>query len=411
MVRVARSILEEVAGYVAFESDDAKLLVAVGSFVRPAFPAIVEEFYAAIEANPGAAAVIRGGKKQIARLKEDLRQWLEGIVGGVYDAAYLERRQRIGHVHVRIGLDQRYMLSAMNILRAGLHRALDDALGPSGASSSWPADRVQRAHRAIDKICDIELAVMLETYRHDYVARIRSSERLASIGQLAASIGHELRNPLAVMETSLHLLGSRVQDDDRADKHLRRLGKQVKLCENIIADLLEMVRDRAPRREPVDAGAILREVVHTIPTKPNVSFEVQIADDIGLMMIDGVQFRQVCVNLLMNAAQAVASTGGGTVWAQLARSDEWLRLGVEDNGPGLPPGDPQRLFEPLFTTRSKGIGLGLTLCQRIAEMHGGRIQAQDRAQGGARFEVSLPPGETRPADHAALPSQDEKEPS
>ncbi|MFW6051686.1 MAG: sensor histidine kinase [Myxococcota bacterium] len=391
MAVAPKDILEEVAGFLEFTDHDAQLLAALGPLVRPRFYPIVDRFYDAIRESPGASSAITGGEAQIERLKGTLREWLGGIVGGVYDRAYLERRSRIGRMHVRVGLDQRYMFSAMNILREGLHRAFDEALDERG-DAGWPPKRRRDAHAAIDKICDMELAIMLETYREDYVARIRTTERLATLGQLAASIGHELRNPLAVVETSLHLLGRQVQDNPKAERHLGRIGDQVVLCGTIIGDLLEMARDRAPDRQPTDLRAVVRQAVEGLPGKEGVVFELDLPEDLPTVEVDQSQIHQVVVNLAMNAVQAVKPGGGGFVWLRARTEDGRVRLVVEDDGPGLTPEVQARLFEPLFTTRSKGIGLGLALCRRIVEKHGGAIEGRNRAEGGAAFEVTLPTG-------------------
>jgi two-component system, NtrC family, sensor histidine kinase HydH len=391
MVVPPKDILEEVAGYIDFSDEDARLLGDLGPLVSARIPPIIDEFYDAIQKSPGASAAITGGVAQIERLKGTLREWLAGVVGGVYDAEYLQRRSRIGRVHVRVGLDQRYMFSAMNLLREGLHRAFHEAM-ESDAGEPWPPERRRRAHAAINKICDIELAIMLESYRENYVERIRNTERLATLGQLAASIGHELRNPLAVVETSVHLLKRQIHGNPKAEKHLGRIGAQVTVCGTIISDLLEMARDREPRREDVDVAALLREAVASLPGAHGVTLELEIPPDLPRAPVDRGQLRQLLINLAMNAIQAVEGEpdGGGRVRILVDGQNAHLHLRVEDNGPGLSKEAQQRLFEPLFTTRSKGIGLGLALCRRIVDKHGGTITGRNREQGGAAFDVVLP---------------------
>jgi signal transduction histidine kinase len=393
MAVARQDILEEVAGYLDFTVEDAQLLRELGPLVRPRFPALVERFYDAIESSEGAHAVLTEGQAQVERLKATLQDWLEGVVGGVYDEAYLQRRLRIGRVHVRIGLDQRYMFSAMNILRRGLHDAVGAAFEsmPQAELARWTRPRRQQAHGAIDKICDIELSIMLESYREDYVSRIRASERLATLGQFAASIGHELRNPLAVMETSLHLLRRRLGDDERSARHARRIGDQVTLCGTIIADLLEMARDRAPTLKSVDVTSLAQEAVDAIPQREGAQLELDVPNESVHVNVDPVQIRQVLVNLVMNAQQSVTSQDGqGQVHVRLSSDETTLYLRVEDDGPGLSGEAKERLFEPLFTTRSKGIGLGLSICRRMVEKHGGTISAENAHPKGAVFEVRIP---------------------
>ena len=378
----SQRLLDELMRYLEFTPEDASLMLAMGPALRPHFPHIVDEFYAAIDRTPGASAVFTGGAAQIARQKSKLLDWLEGLVEGVYDVAYVERRARIGRTHVRIALDQRYMFAAMSVVRAGLHNALD-------AAAEWVGERLRAGHRAIDKLCDLELAIMLEAYREAYIARVKESERLATIGQVAASIGHELRNPLAVMQTSVHMLSRRMPMDERNVKHLRRVDEQISLCNSIIADLLELARDRAPERRPAALADIVREAASSVPRPPSVALELDIAEAMPPVAVDPGQFRQLVVNLVLNAVQASEATGGA-VELRLVSDERELLLMVEDRGQGLSTEVLARLFEPLFTTRSTGTGLGLALCHRIVEKHSGTLSATNRPGGGATFSVRVP---------------------
>jgi signal transduction histidine kinase len=381
---VTRALLVEISEYVGFDEDDARTLAEIGPFVRPQFTPIIDQFYATIQAHPGASKAITGGEAQVQRLKGTLIQWLEGVVAGVYDDAYYEMRARIGRAHVRIDLDQRYMFSAMNLIREGLHAALD--------ASDWPRDHLTRAHVSIDRILDIELAIMLETYREAYIARIRASERLATLGQLAASIGHDLRNPLAVVETSLHLLKRRVDEDPKAARHAKRIGEQVKICGAIIEDLLDLARDRPPARQRVDIRGLVDDALASLPIPESIGVDVDVPAELPHASVDPGQVRQLIVNLALNGIQAVADSGraGARVRIEAVSDGDALVLRVLDEGAGIPEEAMRRLFEPLFTTRAKGIGLGLALCRRIVEKHGGIITAENRPEGGAALTVRLP---------------------
>jgi signal transduction histidine kinase len=272
----------------------------------------------------------------------------------------------------------------MNLVRAALHEAVD--------ASSIPEGDLRATHTAFDRICDIELAVMLETYREAYVHKLRATERLATLGELAASIGHDLRNPLAVIETSLHLLGRKVEGDARAAKHLARIQSQVTISNTIITDLLELARDRPAERAPVDVSTVLDEALASLPESDRVIVTASAEPGLPPASIDAGQVRQLLVNLIVNGAQSVTREGGsGHVWVHAAREGAGaLLLRIEDDGPGVDPAVLPHIFEPLFTTRATGIGLGLSICRRIAEKHGGNITAEARPEGGARFTTVLP---------------------
>jgi signal transduction histidine kinase len=378
-----QQFLDELCAYIGFNAEHAASLRSIAPYVQPKFGPIVERFYDAIFENPRAAAVLTGGVAQVDRQKALLRDWLAGLVGGVYDVEYLRLRARIGRTHVRIRLEQRYMFSAMNIVRTGLHEAL--------AQAALPADQLRLAHDAIDKICDLELAIMLETYAEDHTMRMRDNERLATLGQLSGFIGHELRNPLAVMETSIHLLRRRLPvGDEGALRHLQRLREQVSLSTGIISDLLELARDRPLERHPVpDLSDLIRSCILEVPQHGELDIAVQLPADLPVPKVDEKQIRRLLVNLITNARQALQDRKNGRVVISAEREADKLLLAVEDDGTGIADEVRSRLFEPLVTTRSKGLGLGLALCRRIAEKHGGEIRALNPAQGGARFEVRL----------------------
>jgi signal transduction histidine kinase len=379
-----QQFLDELSKYVGFRQEHAESLRRTGPHVTSSFKGIVDRFYDAIFANPRAAAVLTGGVAQIERQKALLTDWLAGLFGGAYDVEYLRLRARIGRTHVRIRLPQRYMFSAMNIVRTGLHDAL--------SASSLSGEERRLAHEAIDKICDLELAIMLETYSEDHLGRMRDAERLATLGQLSGFIGHELRNPLAVMETSIHLLKRRLPiGDEKALHHVNRLREQVDLSTGIISDLLELARDRPLERKPIDdLGSTVDAALREVPKTPGVDLTVELAAGLPAPRVDEKQVRRLLVNLATNAFQALGERADGRVLLRAEQEENMLLLVVEDNGPGIADEVRHRLFEPLATTRAKGLGLGLALCRRIAERHGGDIRAvPSRALGGARFEVRL----------------------
>lgn len=375
-------LLGDLFEYVGFGHEDAEVLATIGPLVSPAFDEIVTEFYLAVERTPRAMAVFREGHSQIERQKARLKEWLEEVFGGVYDRAYLERRTRIGQVHMRIRLEQRYMFGGMNLVRRGLHAALDAA--------DADADLGHRGHIAVDKICDVELAIMLEIYRDHHVAQQRAQERLATLGQLAASIGHELRNPLAVMSTSTHLLRKRLDQNGHALKHIDKIQRQIDISERIIGDLLALAGDRPPQLERVDLAALVRDVCDSLAATDRVEIHTHLCESLPGLWVDGGQLRQVLLNLLTNAIQAVETERGQVEIRARIDDKDHLTLDVLDDGPGFPEGMLDRVFEPLFTTKSDGIGLGLALCARIVEKHGGTIRAHHREGGGAHVAIRIP---------------------
>jgi two-component system, NtrC family, sensor histidine kinase HydH len=247
--------------------------------------------------------------------------------------------------------------------------------------------QLQLARRAVGRILDLELAIMLHTFREDLLAQQARVERLSTFGQLVGSIGHDLRNPLGVIETSVFILRGRVGQDDRSKKHLDRIGEQLGVANGIITNLLDMIRNKPLVKERVELGAVIGSAADSVPRPPAVAYVVE---EVAGLEVDGdpIQLRQVFVNLLTNAVDAASPIG--EVRVRGGRADGEVTVAIEDSGPGVDAATARRLFEPLITTKDKGIGLGLALVKRIVERHGGHVAYEPRAGGGARFTIRLP---------------------
>lgn len=374
-------LFREFQRYVGFSEADEARLRQLQPLLSPSFPGVAEAFYARVLEHDDARDALTRGEKHVGQLKGTLVRWMNELFTGPWDDAYVDRRARIGRVHVQIALPQHYMVSAMNVVRVQLRERLAQVMNiytPEGYAA-WTS---------IERMCDLDLALMLHTYREDLEARQARAERLATFGQLVGSIGHELRNPLGVIETSLYLLKNKAGDDERTVRHLDRIGNQVTLANEIITQLLDLIRERPLQRTPVDLGPVIADALTTVKREPGVALEMQGLEAGTVVQADATQLRQVVVNLVDNAIHAASPTG--TVGVALRRGDDELTLTVDDSGPGIDPTIKGRIFEPLVTTKPKGIGLGLALVRRIIERHGGAISAGRGPLGGARFTVTLP---------------------
>lgn len=373
---------ESLKRYVGFDESAARALVGFHPLAERSFGPLIDDFYDTIEQHPEASAAIRGGAEQVDRLKRTLVQWLHSVLLGPHDVAYLEAHSRIGRVHVRIELPQQFMFTAMNRIRAGL---LDIVY------TSVLVDQRPAVTRAVNQALDLELAIMLDTYREDWESRVRAGERLATIGQLAASIGHELRNPLGIVESSLYLLRARLDklelSDLVLDKHLGRISEQVQACANTISSLLDLARDTPPRRKHSPLAVLLRESLDSLSLPSSVEVELDAAPEFELWA-DPQQLKQVLSNLISNAIQAMR--GRGHIQVSARTNEAGTELLIQDDGPGIAPDHRSRIFEVLFTTRSHGTGLGLALCRKIVERHDGELTLHDSGEPGACFRLWLP---------------------
>lgn len=376
------ALFQELKAYIGFGPDDEARLRALKPALESEFGAIADAFYARILQHPDARAALQRGESQAGQVRLTLRSWLSELFSGPWDEAYVARRARIGRVHVQIQLPQHYMIAAMNVVRLELRTRLSRVLDETSAEG-------RAARDAVLKILDLDLALMLHTYREDLEAAQRRSERLAACGQLLGSIGHELRNPLGVIETSLYVLKSVPSDDPKTARHLERIGQQVRLANDIITQLLELIRERPMAQQPLDLQATARDAAAAVPRPAGLTLEVLGADTCPTRG-DATQLRQAVMNLVDNAVHAAGPDGRVTLTVGDGAGGAVLH--VDDSGPGIDPSVRARLFEPLVTTRDTGNGLGLALVHRIMERHGGTVEAGTGPLGGARFTLRLPTG-------------------
>jgi signal transduction histidine kinase len=370
--------------YVEFTAECEGLLRRFLDVAGPELPRVVDDFYDAISRDPTANAVLTGGAEQVERLKSTLNQWLVTLLRGPFEEGYVASRNRIGQVHVRINLEQEYMLTAMNRVRHGLHAI---------ARRSVPPGELPATLDALNRILDLDLALMLDTYREDWVTRVDASARLATVGQIAASIGHELRNPLGVAGSSLYLLRQRTNKlnlrDTVLDKHLERVEAQLRVCSEAITSLLEMVKDAPLVRSEFPVKPLLEECLQRTPRRDDIQVDVDVPDSTSVFA-DREQLASVLSNLLRNAFEAVESSAVKTVRCQASEHRGGIEMTIEDTGPGVDAAYRTRIFDVLFTTRARGTGLGLALCKKIVERHGGEIALVPDSNVGARFRVWLP---------------------
>ena len=371
------TLFEELKRYVGFGPADGRALRAMHPLARAHFTRISEVFYQRILQHEAARKALTEGESMVGRLRHTLVEWMDKLLTGPWDYEYYELRARIGRKHVDIALPQHYMFGAMNVLRQELNELIDTAY------ISDP-DQLRSTRLALSKVLDLELAIMLHTYREDLLSQQARVERLSTFGQLVGSIGHELRNPLGVMESSLYILRNRIgSGDERASKHVNRIGEQLVIANAIITDLLDMIRDKPLAAESVR----LRDVVEAAALQLHLPVALEPLAQLPDVRGDPSQLRHVFINLLHNGQQAAGPAGTVTIDAEVTPA--LVAVGVSDSGPGVDASVRARLFEPLVTTRQKGIGLGLALVKRIAERHGGSVSYEPRGNG-ARFVVRLP---------------------
>ncbi len=231
---------------------------------------------------------------------------------------------------------------------------------------------------------------------------LEKSGRLASMGQLAAGIAHEVNNPLGILLLHANLVLEECEEQSQIHEDLETIVDQANRCKRIISGLLNFARQSRVVRQPTDLAGLVKKVLHTTPVNEGV--EVQVEDQLKdpVAEIDSDQIVQVLTNLLSNAQQAMPE--GGTVAVGLSDTPEEVIIRVSDTGSGIPEENMAKLFDPFFTTKQVGMGtgLGLAVTHGIVKMHRGQITVEsnsDRKAGptGTTFTIKLPRYEERPA--------------
>ncbi len=225
------------------------------------------------------------------------------------------------------------------------------------------------------------------------------ARRLLSLGTISAGIAHEIRNPLTGIRTTIQYVLKHLDRDDANRESLVASIKELDRIEAVISDFLAYSRPPAPRRRLSninrvlnDSLALARETLDSV----RVELVTDLEEELPLLNVDGNMMREVFLNIVMNARNAMRRKGG------TLRVSSWLsprsnrsepnsvRIAFSDTGPGIPDGRSSEIFEPFISATSKGLGLGLSISQRICRAHGGLISASNNADGGARFTVILP---------------------
>jgi two-component system sensor histidine kinase HydH len=372
-------LFDELKRYIGFDKMDEANLKQMGPKIQPHIHRVIDDFYDHILNHPGARQSITGGIPQVERLKGSLRTWMEDLFIGPWDQQYYEKRARIGRRHVQINLPQQYMFTAIEVISGHIHDIL---------LQNQNID-IQRAEQhAIDKLLNMELAIMLHTYREDYLAKAQRNERLATFGQLTASVAHELRNPLGVIESSLFLLRRRVGTEPGVVSHLDKIESQLKISNRIITNMLDIVRDRPASLQKITPRELVTSAKGLLPEKGRERVIVEVGDDLPKIKVDPDQARQILHNLFLNGLEATNT--GGIVQLTAQVEGPFVLFLVNDNGTGIDPSIRNVLFEPLVTTKLRGIGLGLALSRKLAERNQGNITLTSGPLPGAAFALRLP---------------------
>jgi len=221
------------------------------------------------------------------------------------------------------------------------------------------------------------------------VEQLLIADRHSSLGRMSAAIVHEIRNPLGAIKGAAEALESSVPRERKEFLDIIKLESD--RLNGLVADFLRFARPRSPEMLPTPPHEVIDSVVKLArkqAEQSRVQIEIFAADDLPLVMMDAEQMKQVLLNLILNAIDAMPK--GGFLTINVDRNGDGLVIAVKDTGEGIDPAVRATLFSPFVTTKTRGSGLGLAIAHRLVGQHGGRIMADDAVGGGAVFQVWLP---------------------
>jgi two-component system, NtrC family, sensor kinase len=270
-----------------------------------------------------------------------------------------------------------------------------DELGELSEAVNLMTESLGRADRELKGWADI-LENRVEERSQEIMRmeeKLRRSEKLASLGTLAAGVAHEINNPL----TGILLYASILNRDKRLDPALLpdvvRVISETERCAGIVKDLLEFSRESLPEKEVLRLDALLDDVVtffHNQPDFNNIVIGKNYSSDVPQISVDPNQMRQVFMNLVINSGHAMPNGGELEISTFRSADEMYACAAIKDTGDGISEENLARIFDPFFTTKPEGTGLGLSISYGIIENHGGRIEVKSRAGEGAVFTVMLP---------------------
>lgn len=343
---------------------------------------VVDRFYAHLlefdEIRP-----LLGDRATIERLKELQRGYLLSLAAGEYGDDYVRDRLRIGQAHSRIGLDPEWYLGTYGLYLDLLLPLIHERFGHD-------TRRAIQASAALTKLMILDMQLVLDAYygiRHRQA--VEKTEQLAAVGELAASIAHEVRNPLAGMKGALEVLGRDLEPSNQ--EIVVELLAQIERLEHLVRDLMTYARPRALERRPFDAHELLDRLLKLYRDQcdaQNVVVQRVYGPKTGPLNADPGQMEQVFLNLIHNALQAMPD--GGTLTVITRAGDGGVGITFEDTGRGIPPSELPKVHQPFFTTKHRGSGLGLPIVKKIAEAHGGELRIASEVGKGTSASVVIP---------------------
>jgi hypothetical protein len=291
----------------------------------------------------------------------------------------------------------RYLAEMPSLWRNGQH-TFEYRFLHSDGTYRWVREDQKVIRDTEGRIVDVVGVGIDVTERKRLEEKLAESERLAAIGQTAAMVGHDLRNPLQAVSGAIYLLKKQHEQTSELSvlEKVAMIEESVEYMNKIVSDLQNYSAPIHPELATVSISQLLNETISTIRIPPSVKVSMNLQGSVEKCTVDPVLMKRVFTNLVMNALQAMPH--GGELEIAARKSVEETQISFKDTGAGIPREELTKLFQPFHTTKAKGQGLGLPVCKRLVEAHGGKIRVTSAVGEGSTFTVSLPNSTRKESD-------------
>jgi len=365
-------------GWVAVDEDQVRTVARV---LEPHLGPLIEDFYAELDRHAELRKVIEGSHTTIEGLKGTFLQWLKELLSGPHDKDYVARRWQIGRRHLQVGLEQVYVSMAMARLRSGLVETLD---------RFWHDVRgsLMPAARSLNKLLDLDLMIIENAYQTEYLARIHRNEQLAKVGVVAGSVGHELREPLNVLKTSVYYLrNAQVPRPEKTAEHFQRIERHMGEAEQILTELSDFARMPAPQMCAFSVGACVNEALEQDPLPDNIrlirDFPLSLPQALG----DKDQIRTVFVRLNRRARDGMPD--GGKLSIRGNHAADAVEVVFQDTGLPMSQATLAAIRAPLSGSNVRTQGMGLAVVRAILDVNAGDLHAVSEPARGSTMTIRL----------------------
>ncbi|MDH7479945.1 MAG: ATP-binding protein, partial [Syntrophomonadaceae bacterium] len=275
------------------------------------------------------------------------------------------------------------VVSRVNLIKNGLQRIQEDL-----------SYRIPPVSGEIGEIADAinVMAGALEE-RKQLQEHLQRADRLAAIGEIAAGVAHEIRNPLTSIKGFVQFIEEELDEYDHRLEYTKIIIREVDRVNKIVNELLYYARPSESQITLADVNRVLEDTLVLVNIKmlqPGITLRKKLAHDLPPVLMDEEQIKQVFLNLIINSIQAIEDSGEITIETGQGENNRFVQVAFHDTGVGIPPDLRAKIFDPFFTTRKKGTGLGLAVVSKIVENHGGFIEVSSQPGRGSTFVVSLP---------------------